>query len=61
MITNELKNKIVRNLLYLIAVVLIISWTIGFIGYHVGGLIDILLVIAIIAIILKVIRQNNPI
>jgi hypothetical protein len=44
------------NLLYLIAVILIIAWAIGFLGYHAGGLIHILLVIAIIAILLKIIR-----
>lgn len=44
------------NLLYLIAVVLIIAWAIGFLGYHASGLIHILLVIAIIAILLRVIR-----
>jgi hypothetical protein len=45
------------NLLYLIAVVLIIAWAIGFLGFHAGGLIHLLLVIAVIAIILKVIRR----
>jgi hypothetical protein len=45
------------NLLYLIAVVLVIAWAIGFLGYHAGGLIHILLVIALIAILLKVIRR----
>ncbi len=45
------------NLLYVIAVILIIGWAIGFLGYHAGGLIHILLVIAIIAILLKVIRR----
>ncbi len=45
------------NLLYLIAVILVIAWAIGFLGYHAGGLIHILLVIALIAIILKVIRR----
>jgi len=45
------------NILYLIAVILIIAWIIGFFGYHAGGgLIHILLVIAIIAILLRVIR-----
>ena len=37
------------NLLYIIAVILIISWAIGFFGYHAGGIIHVLLVIAIIA------------
>jgi len=44
------------NLLYLIAVILVIAWAIGFLGYHVGGIIHILLVIAIIAILLRIIR-----
>jgi hypothetical protein len=47
------------NLLYAIAVILIIAWAIGFIGYHVGGLIHILLVIALIAILLRVIRGDK--
>ena len=47
------------NLLYLIAVILVIGWAIGFIGYHAGGLIHILLVIAIIAVLLKVIRRAD--
>jgi hypothetical protein len=48
-----------NNLLYLIAVILIIGWAVGFIGYNVGGIIHILLVIAIIAIILRVIQGRN--
>jgi len=44
------------NLLYVIAVILVIAWAIGFLGYHAGGLIHILLVIAIVAVLLKVIR-----
>ncbi|TZF85047.1 lmo0937 family membrane protein [Pedobacter sp. BS3] len=46
------------NLLYLIAVILVIIWAVSFFAYHVsGGLIHILLVIAIIAILLRVIRS----
>jgi tryptophan-rich sensory protein len=45
------------NLLYLIAVILVIAWAIGFFGMHAGGIIHILLVIALIAILLKVIRR----
>ncbi|MFT3702512.1 MAG: lmo0937 family membrane protein [Agriterribacter sp.] len=44
------------NLLYVIAVILVIAWAIGFLGYHAGGIIHILLVIAIIAVLLRVIR-----
>ena len=45
------------NLLYVIAVILIIGWMLGFFVWHAGGLIHILLVIAIIAILLKVINR----
>lgn len=45
------------NLLYVIAVILVIIWAISFLGgYYTGGIIHTLLVIAIIAIILRVIR-----
>ena len=46
------------NLLYLLAVILVIGWAIGFIGYNAGGLIHILLVIALIAVILRIIRGS---
>ena len=45
------------NLLYIIAVILVICWAVGFFAYAAGGLIHILLVIAIIALILGVIRR----
>jgi hypothetical protein len=49
------------NLLYLIAVVLIIFWAIGFLGYHAGGIIHLLLVIAVTATLLRVIRGGKSI
>ncbi|HEY4326295.1 MAG TPA: lmo0937 family membrane protein [Mucilaginibacter sp.] len=45
------------NLLYIIAVILIIGWALGFFFYSAGGIIHVLLVIAVIAIILGVIRR----
>lgn len=46
------------NLLYVIAVILVIIWAISFLGGFVdSGLIHILLVIAVIAILLKVINR----
>jgi uncharacterized membrane protein YtjA (UPF0391 family) len=48
------------NLLYLVAVVLIIAWAIGFVGYSAGGLIHILLVIAVIIILLRIIQGRKP-
>lgn len=44
------------NLLYIVAVLLIIFWAIGFFAYSAGSIIHILLVIAIIAIILRIIK-----
>jgi len=47
------------NLLYIIAVILVIAWAIGFFAYSAGGIIHILLVIAVVAILLRVIRGGN--
>ncbi len=49
------------NLLYLVAVILIIGWAIGFVGFHAGGLIHLLLIIAIVAILLRVISGRNAV
>ena len=47
------------NLLYTIAVILVIIWAIGFLGYNAGGIIHILLVLALISVILRVIQGRN--
>ena len=47
------------NLLYAVAVVLIILWAIGYLGYQSGGIIHILLVIAIVAVLLRVISGRR--
>lgn len=49
------------NLLYTIAVILVIGWVIGFVGFHAGGLIHILLVIALIAVIMRVISGRKAV
>ncbi len=46
-------------MLYIIAVILIIGWLLGFFVFSAGGLIHILLVVAIIAIILRLIRGDR--
>jgi amino acid transporter len=58
--------SLMGNLLYIIAVILIIIWALGFFGILGTGLagnnlIHILLVIAIIAILLRVISGRNPV
>jgi hypothetical protein len=48
-----------RSILYLIAVILIIGWLIGVFAYSVGGLIHVLLILAIISLLLGVIRRSG--
>ena len=44
-----------------IALVLIVLWLVGFLGFHVlGGFIHILLVIAIVMFLVRVIQGRNP-
>jgi hypothetical protein len=43
------------SLLYIIAIILIIGWILGAFVYSVGGLIHILLVLAVIAILFRLI------
>ena len=47
------------NLLYVIAVILIIGWAIGFFVYSAGSIIHVLLVIAIIAIIFRIVQGKK--
>ena len=53
------KTLVMGNLLYLVAVILIIGWAVGFFVFNTGGIIHVLLVIALIAIILRVIRGGK--
>ena len=49
-------------MLYTIAVVLVILWLLGLVSsYTMGGLIHVLLVIAIVVILLRVISGRNPV
>lgn len=48
-----------NSLLYIVAVILIIGWALGFFLYDASGLIHILLVIAIIVVLLRVIQGKR--
>tara|TARA_R110002096_G_scaffold431563_1_gene646973 strand:- start:11228 stop:11380 length:153 start_codon:yes stop_codon:yes gene_type:complete len=48
-----------RSLLYIIAVILVIGWALGFFVYSLGSLIHILLVIAVVAILLRLIGGKS--
>ncbi|MES2575847.1 MAG: lmo0937 family membrane protein [Bacteroidota bacterium] len=47
------------NLLYTIAVILVLFWAIGFFAYSAGSIIHILLVIAVVAVLLRLIQGKN--
>jgi hypothetical protein len=47
------------NLLYVIAVILIIAWAIGYFAFSVGGIIHVLLVIAVIAVLFRIISGRK--
>jgi len=49
------------SLLYVLAVILIIGWLLGFFVFSAGGIIHVLLVLAVIAIILRLISGRNPV
>lgn len=49
------------SLLYLVALVLVIGWAIGFFAYSVGYVIHALLVLAIIAVLFRVIGGSRRI
>jgi hypothetical protein len=48
-----------RSILYLVAVILVIGWLIGFFAYSVGGIIHVLLILAIVSVLLGVIRRSG--
>jgi hypothetical protein len=47
------------NLLYTVAVVLVILWALGFFVYSLGAVVHLLLVIAVIAVLLRLIRGKS--
>jgi uncharacterized protein DUF5670 len=57
-----LNEKGKTAMLYTIAVVLILLWLLGFVSaYTMGGLIHVLLVIAVVVILVRVINGRKPI
>ena len=47
------------NVLYVIAVVLVIAWLIGLVGFNAGGIIHILIVLAAIAVLIRIIQGRR--
>ena len=56
---HHLKQSKMGSILYILAVILIIGWLVGFFAFHAGGIIHILLVIAVIAIVVRLIQGRS--
>ncbi len=50
-----------KNLLYVVVVLLVIGWILGFFVFNAGGLIHALLVIAVIVILFRVISGRRAV
>lgn len=48
-----------RNLLYIVAVILVVGWLVGFLGYHASGAIHLLLVLAVIAVLINIMQGRK--
>ena len=50
-----------KNLLYIIAVILIVIWALGSFAYHVGSaFIHLLLLVAVVMIVLNLFKRKRP-
>lgn len=58
---THLKTGYMGSILYIIAVLLIIGWILGFFVYSAGSIIHLLLVIAVIAILIQIISGRRSI
>jgi hypothetical protein len=49
------------NILYILAVMMILAWAISYFGYGTGGIIHLLPVAAVIIILLRAIRRKDKV
>jgi hypothetical protein len=54
-------NNFMSSLLYIIAVILIIGWILGFFVFSAGSIIHVLLVLAVIAILIRLIGGSRSV
>ena len=47
------------SILYFLAIVLVVGWLLGYFAFHAGGLIHILLVLALIAVLFRLIQGKR--
>jgi hypothetical protein len=60
-LSTVIKTFFMNSILYLIAVLLIIGWILGFFVFSAGGIIHVLLVLAVIAILIRIIGGSRPV
>jgi uncharacterized membrane protein len=48
-----------KSLFYITALVLILAWSIGFIGYGIGGIFHILLFLALLLVVTRVMLEKR--
>lgn len=48
-----------RNILYFIALVLLIFWAVGFFVYSAGAIIHLLAVLAVISLLLRILQKDD--
>jgi len=48
-----------ENILYIVAAVLLIFWLIGVVGYSAGGLIHVLLVLAVVSFLVEIFSRRR--
>jgi len=60
--TQSLEEKPTKNkpMLWTIFIILIVLWLLGFLGHFGGGLIHLLLVIAVVVLIINLIQGRRP-
>lgn len=58
---GRVPSAVFKNMLYTIAMVLVVLWLLGLVtGSTMGGLVHILLVIAVVVVLLRIISGRKP-
>lgn len=56
---KQFKNRISNNLLYTVAVILVVLWIVAFLVYGLGSMIHFLLLVAIVAVLFRLIQVDK--
>jgi len=59
MVKRGCNEFIMENILYIVAAVLLIFWLIGVVGYSAGGLIHVLLVLAVVSFLVEIFSRRR--